>query len=445
MVAYLKIMDTKVTVNSKPLNKGKQQKKQPRRQPSKNKKQIAKFRPVRGTKSKSAPLAEGYTRIYRQPVTKTTKTGIIVSHKEYMGSLTSSDDLTFAQLRINPSDPVTFPWLSTIAGAYEKFKIRKMKITYMKNCASVTPGYVYMYPDYNVQRPAMDTETLFLNTMDVVETSPWVTAVLQIQPSKLNQLKSYLVRSPYRTYTDYLLYDPLNIYIGTAQSLANDPINIGRVFIEYEIELTIPDPESNLRLYNLDLHLSGVVTSTAGAGGNYLPNFSTGAKAPICGNYPLAMLPNGFQFPDYFCGLIQLWIIGSGFDAGRVPHMEAVNGSKTDDGFVINDTTLGTDIWAVTYWVNMDKNGTLIWANDASLVTSNSATVTYYIEMASANPRWWNQPDPKILSGFGHTNMSLGINIKQPVRDFVPKIAHLKKLLKFSSKKKRIIEMEDSD
>jgi hypothetical protein len=70
-----------------------------------NRKQVRQFRPKKGTVAKQAPLAEGYIRKYEKPKTTMTKTGITVAHREYVGSITSSDDLSFARLRINPSDP----------------------------------------------------------------------------------------------------------------------------------------------------------------------------------------------------------------------------------------------------------------------------------------------------------------------------------------------------
>lgn len=411
-----------------------------------NRKQVREFRPKKGTVAKQAPLAEGYIRKYEKAKTVMTKTGIVVAHREYVGSVTSSNDLSFAQLRINPADPVTFPWLSTIAGAYEKFKIKKMKICYQKNCASITPGYVYMYPDYNVERTAMTTEALFLNTMDVVETSPWVSTDLTIKPAKLNQLKTYLIRSPYETYSgkDYLLYDPLNIFIGTAQSLANDPINVGRIFIDYEIELTIPDPETNLRLYSLDVHYTGLTTSLANGGG-YVPDLTAPATTYYRGNYPISTQQQGFTFSDNFCGLCQIYFVGSGFDASRIPDFVPTNGVAQLDGTVLSDITLGVDIWSFSYWLNMKKDSTFLYSSTASLTTSSTTGCYIIFELGSANPRWFSSPDPKITGAFG-THLS-ALNAK-PV-SFLPltvqkAVKSMKKSTKLSSKKK-MFEVEDSD
>jgi hypothetical protein len=401
------------------------------------------LRTKKDTKVVSVALSEGYTRKFSKPIMKTLKDGIRVSHKEYVGTITASTDLSYAKLRINPADPATFPWLSTMAGSYEKFKIVAMKIHYQKNCATVTPGFVYIYPDYNVEREAMTTPELFLNTMDVKETSPWVSCQVDVIAKKLNQTMTYLIRSPYETYTNYLLYDPLNVYIGTAESQSNDPNNIGRIFIEYVIDLMIPDPESQLKLYSLDAHTDNTSNLSIPAGG-YLPNYAGSTPNINRGNLNMGYSSAGLTFPDSFSGMLTTYFIAAGigaFDDTRQPFFQISNGTLSIDGFCLRDISGGTDVWSVTYWIQAAKGSVLSFAATSSMVTANNFVVTSYFQFASANPRWLNTPDPRAFPTFSMASHSLN-KPPTPIERSYTFMEHYRKL----SKKKKTFEIiEDSD
>lgn len=47
-----------------------------------------------------------------------------VEMKELIADVSASSTFTPQQIEINPGLPGSFPWLSQIAGAYEKYKIK---------------------------------------------------------------------------------------------------------------------------------------------------------------------------------------------------------------------------------------------------------------------------------------------------------------------------------
>lgn len=341
----------------------------------------------------TAPMGEGYRHKNIAPKFNRGKS-FLITHREYVGNLAASTDLQVVKLRINPADAVTFPWLSTIASGFEKWSMKSMKVEYVKNCPSITEGYIFMYPDYDVNRPAMTKETDFLNTLDAVDSSAWVNAELPIKPSKFSQTKgdTYLVRSPFKSYDDFLLYDPVNVYVGTAGT--GDLPSLGRIYITYTIELMIPDPESNLHLYSYDAAWGAIGTIEWPTGsGNYLPEPPSSSLIQVNrGNLYLApstKYPTGFLFDDYFCGYITVYLaVSNGLDSSRVMSMAIDSGTIQETDWMDSDVIGGPDIWVSTFAVKTDAPNANIWFTGKLLPDLDDRITGMWIVAASANPRW---------------------------------------------------------
>jgi len=51
--------------------------------------------------------------------------------------------------QINPSTASVFPWLSQIAGAYEKYSINSMSFEYVPSCSTLADGILYLAFDHD--------------------------------------------------------------------------------------------------------------------------------------------------------------------------------------------------------------------------------------------------------------------------------------------------------
>lgn len=77
--------------------------------------------------------------ILAQPVPKVgsaTDKGIRYQHQEFLGDVTSSADWELTQFRVNPGLPESFPWLSTIASSFQKYRINGL-VFYLRSTSSV--------------------------------------------------------------------------------------------------------------------------------------------------------------------------------------------------------------------------------------------------------------------------------------------------------------------
>lgn len=77
--------------------------------------------------------------ILAQPVPKVgseADNGIRYHHEEYLGDVTSSTDWELTQFHVNPGLPETFPWLSTIASSFQKYRIDGL-VFYLRSTSSV--------------------------------------------------------------------------------------------------------------------------------------------------------------------------------------------------------------------------------------------------------------------------------------------------------------------
>jgi len=77
--------------------------------------------------------------ILAQPVPKVGSSvdqGIRYHHEEYLGDITSSEDWELTQFHVNPGLPECFPWLSTIAANFQKYRIDGL-VFYVRSTSSV--------------------------------------------------------------------------------------------------------------------------------------------------------------------------------------------------------------------------------------------------------------------------------------------------------------------
>lgn len=51
--------------------------------------------------------------------------------------------------QINPSTESVFPWLSQIAGAYEKYTVNSIGFEYVPSCSTLADGILYLAFDHD--------------------------------------------------------------------------------------------------------------------------------------------------------------------------------------------------------------------------------------------------------------------------------------------------------
>jgi len=349
------------------------------------------MRPTSNTYRATAPVAKGYKNKFSKPKFKGSKDSIFVTHSEYLGTVTASDPYSAVAYRLNPADPKTFPWLSTLANSYEKYNIISARARYVANCSTTTFGKTFLYFDYNPNNVPITDIGLVLNTMDAVSGSPWMDKTCPFR-RQYDAPKTFLVRSPYVTPPSYLLYDPATLYVGTIGSInaEEDPnLNLGEIWIDYEIELSVPDPQGQIKLLSGIFQYTDCAAVESGTSSTYYPNMTTGTFSYSAGNFLPTVVSNGFTFNEQFTGVITLLLtVGDGFTSGVQPVLQGTNGAISYPvNALLSDTFFfGADAWMIDFKVFCPQGSSLIWNG----MSSTTDAWNVYCAFATSDPRYWN-------------------------------------------------------
>jgi len=347
------------------------------------------------------PAAVGYDlRQKRGPRITRSGNEVTVAHREYVaavnGSSNTVESMVLEKIRINPGDSETFEWLSGFAKAYEKYEVKKMIVEYVPTTTTITTGQVILVPDYNVNNPQQNALNQVLNNMDSVAGAAWTPKKLIISPSKFNQTKSFLIRNEAFVASDYLLFDPVNVYVGSNGT--PDNTSLGQLYISYVIKFMVPSTN------NQTPTLAGAVVGT----GNWRPDGRPSLTSFVpsvnpndkWGNYlPNFVEDSIFVFTQEFYGILTLTIdTANGFDASRVLAFAGTNGSTVWNQVpTLDDEYLaGRDRWSAQCQVKAPIGGGVRIANPLIVGGPGGGEWSGRVTIASAAPKWWQHASPYV-------------------------------------------------
>lgn len=143
--------------------------------------------------------------------------------------------------RLNPASFGTFPWLSQIAVAFEKYKFRYLRFTYYARVSTNTSASILLSPEYDAADTGNHTEKGLASNQDTVEDAVYKTIVLRCDPKKMNgSYKEHYNVTDTRyaqTSQDLKTIDVGKLYVGV-DGVANT--NYGKLWVEYEVDLINP-------------------------------------------------------------------------------------------------------------------------------------------------------------------------------------------------------------
>jgi len=196
------------------------------------------FAPQRKNTSVAAAYAVGQTT--RQP--KVSRSGVDrtrIIHRELIGSVvgTSAYGVTAANtFSINPGLPASFPWLSTQALGWEKYKFNYLRLCYYTRTGSNTPGSVILTPDYDAADAAPVNEQIASAYHGTQEDVAWKDNCMIFDSRILNNGGSdrFIRTGGLAASQDIKTYDIANVFVGTLDGTA---VNWGKIWIEYDVTL----------------------------------------------------------------------------------------------------------------------------------------------------------------------------------------------------------------
>lgn len=171
---------------------------------------------------------------------------VVISHKEYLGSITGSKSFENSTFQLNPGLVSTFPWLSQIAVNYEEYSFEQLMFTYSSLLSEATAsgavGQIIMTTNYNAGNPQFTSTTDMLNNIGTISARPIDSPIIhgvECDDEK-NVLPSYFVRvGAVPSGQDIKTYDVGLFQIATEGMPDNDQLQ-GQLWVSYQIVLRKP-------------------------------------------------------------------------------------------------------------------------------------------------------------------------------------------------------------
>jgi len=188
-----------------------------------------------------------------------------ISHSEFVQTATTNTTFTATSSPINPGLVGMFPWLSTLAAAYEQYKFLSLRFVYVPSVGTDFDGFIAMAPEYDVY----DAVPINLGEMSAyvgnVMCQSYQRAMVEFDP------KSMMQPGP-RKYIRKVSSDDEDLQESDAGRLvfASDghatAAVSGYIFVEYDVELYSPQTgissrraPSKLAIFNVGQ--TGVINS----------------------------------------------------------------------------------------------------------------------------------------------------------------------------------------
>jgi hypothetical protein len=214
----------------------------------------------------NAPAAFGREYKAEDATFRRTAKGVIITNRESIGvvSGTTGNDYVISQsYSINPGLSATFPWLSAIAGRYERYLFRRLQFSFVPYGGTSTYGFVGLAVDYDACDAAPTTDAQITSMSGFVTTQIWRSISYNADPKRMNADygRRYVRLGPVTT--DLRTSDVGSLHVSTANCPNTGAI--GRVFVSYDIELFIPQlPTGEVQDYIFTLKRTSDQTLTTG-------------------------------------------------------------------------------------------------------------------------------------------------------------------------------------
>lgn len=206
-----------------------------------------------------------------------------IRRTEFVADISTTSGVDYRKVYyINPAHSATFPWLSQVAKAYEKYKFHSIRFRYVSSVATDTDGYILLAPDYD---PGDDNSALtkaeLLSFQDAVRSNVWNSCTLNM--TQLRQFNWPLLTKFKHAVAagNVSLFDAGQLVI-----LANaiHTGNIGELWVDYDIELLIPQTEGPMPFCKWTC-ATATSTGTDALGANHYDADHIGAPAGLVNTY----------------------------------------------------------------------------------------------------------------------------------------------------------------
>lgn len=213
----------------------------------------------------------------------------IVQHREYIADVYTAANGVFnlQSFHINPGLVSTFPWLSSIAQGFEQYVVEGMIFEFKStsadalNSTNTALGTVMLATEYDASRPNFVNQQQMLNHEFASANRQLASVFHAIECKKsLTPIGELWVRTgAVPAGDDERLYDYANFQIATVGSQSSSAVNIGQLWVTYQIRFLKPQLLSGLGLQLLTDHFqSASSVSTSAYFGSPAPAAQSGSN-----------------------------------------------------------------------------------------------------------------------------------------------------------------------
>jgi hypothetical protein len=136
---------------------------------------------------------------------------------------------------INPGMSKTFPWLSTQAVGWEKYRFKKIRFLYLTRSGATDKGSIILSIDHDAADLPPASEQIACSYLGAAEDVVWKDISASVRcPSEFRYVRTQALGAN----LDIKTYDVGTLYMCSAGCSADS--TFGKLFVEYEVEFTIP-------------------------------------------------------------------------------------------------------------------------------------------------------------------------------------------------------------
>jgi len=186
-------------------------------------------------------------------------------HREMVSSsVVGTTNFATTSIIVNPGLPLSFPYLSIIATAFDQYTFHKLTFEYIQRCSTATAGNVDLFPDYNSNDSAPMNEMQASSFQDYITGPSWNDFSCELDPlamfpegHKRKYIRGFQSLS---NNEDPKTYDAGIFYVGTS---GNNAVSVGQLFANYDIEFFVPTLEEGS--LSLSQHVISATAPTTAA------------------------------------------------------------------------------------------------------------------------------------------------------------------------------------
>lgn len=201
-------------------------------------------------KKKAGPIAVSCKSGATKPsyLSSSKPSSIRVKRTEFVGSVTNGATTGFALTQVslstpgydfNPACTLLFPWLSTIAESFERFKFHNLSFRLIPSQATTTAGRIYAAIDYDYDDALPTNKVGLMSNLSVQESPVWDEVRLSCDPRQLHPDMPFKYVSSYSR-ANYV--EPRTAFSGFLM-IAYDTPTANLLYdleVSYDVELSIP-------------------------------------------------------------------------------------------------------------------------------------------------------------------------------------------------------------